>query len=83
MIGNQIIIIPDNINYDDYTQNYGDLGKMIFTMYVLSSYDAYPDNQIPAIQSSFAIYGFFILFIFLNVFLFVTIPTTILFNSFR
>lgn len=56
---------------------------MIFSMYVLSSYDAYPDNQIPAIQSSFPIYWFFILFIFLNVFLFVTIPTTILFNSFR
>ena len=49
LVGNQVIVIPDNIKFDDYTQNYGDLGKMIFTMYVLSSYDAYPDNQLPAI----------------------------------
>lgn len=56
---------------------------MIFIMYVLSSYDAYPDNQLLAIQNSIYVYWFFILFIFLNVFFFVTIPTTILFNSFR
>ena len=44
LVGNQIIEIPKNIGFDDYTQNYGELGKMIFVMYVLSSYDAYPDN---------------------------------------
>ena len=56
---------------------------MIFIMYVLSSYDGFPETQFPAIRESFGIYWFFILFIFLNNFLFLTIPTTILFNSFR
>lgn len=49
----------------------------------MSSYDAYPDNQMVAIKTSLWIYGLFIIFIFLNVFFFVTIPTTVIFYSFR
>lgn len=49
----------------------------------MSTYDAYPDNQLIAIRQSTWIYAFFVIFIFLNVFFFVTIPATIVFNSFR
>lgn len=49
----------------------------------MSTYDSYPDNQLIAIRQSIYIYAFFVIFIFLNVFFFVTIPATIVFNSFR
>lgn len=52
-------------------------------MYILSSYDAYPDNQLVLIENQEWIYAIFIVFIFLNFFFFVTIPTSILFNSFN
>lgn len=52
-------------------------------MYVLGSYDNYPDNQTPAIQYSEGNYAFFIIFIFLNMFLFVLVPGTIIYNKFR
>ena len=83
IVANQVIQIPKGEEYDSFSDNYTELGKTIFIMYVLSSYDSYPDNQNIAIRQSLWIYGLFILFIFLNVFFFVTIPTTILFNSFR
>jgi len=38
-------------NVDPYKNNYSDLGKMIFVVYVLATYDSYPDNQILAIQN--------------------------------
>jgi hypothetical protein len=44
MVANQVIEIPESVKFDDFTENYGDLGKMIFIIYVMSSYDAYPDN---------------------------------------
>lgn len=49
----------------------------------MSSYDAYPDNQLVGIRTSLWVYAYFICFIFLNVFFFVTIPATIVYNSFR
>lgn len=51
-------------------------------MYILSTYDAYPDNQTILIKNTPWIYAIFIIFIFLNFFFFVAIPTSILFNSF-
>ena len=83
VIANQVIEIPEGTEYDKFRDNYSSLGKCIFVFYVLSSYDSYPDNQMVAIKQSMWIYAFFIFFIILNVFFFVTIPTTILFNSFR
>lgn len=83
IIANQVIEIPEGTQYDRFRDDYTGLGKCIFIIYVMSSYDSYPDNQIVAIRQSLWIYAFFIFFIFLNVFFFVTIPTTILFNSFR
>lgn len=52
-------------------------------MYVLTTFDAYPDNQLVAIRVTIWIYAFFILFIFLNALFFVTIPTNILLNSIK
>lgn len=56
---------------------------MVFIVYVTGTYDAYPDNQIPAIQSSTYYYAFFILFIFLNMFIFSSIPGSLIFDKFR
>lgn len=66
-----------------YTNNYRELDKTIFIIYVMSTYDSYPDNQIVGIRTSLWVYAYFICFIFLNVFFFVTIPATIVYNSFR
>jgi hypothetical protein len=83
IVGNQLIVIEPNDKLDNYSQNYGELGKYIFVLYVMSSYDSYPDNELPAIRNQPYIYIFFITFIFMNVLFFVTIPTTIIFNSFK
>lgn len=52
-------------------------------MYVLTTFDAYPDNQLVAIRINIWIYAFFIIFIFLNALFFVTIPTNLLLNSIK
>lgn len=69
--------------YDNFTGNYPELGKAIFIMYVLTTFDAYPDNQLVAIRINIWIYAFFIIFIFLNALFFVTIPTNVLLNSIK
>jgi len=56
---------------------------MIFITYVTATYDSYPDNQIRAIQNSELNYMFFIVFIFLNMFLFSSIPGSLIYNKFR
>lgn len=57
---------------------------MSFLIYVLASYDAWPDYEILAVTSgSKWYYVFFVAFIFLNCFYFVTIPTTVIFASFK
>ena len=63
--------------------NYGDFGKMSFLIYVLASYDAWPDYELKAVDASQWNYVLFVSFIFLNSFYFVTIPTTVIFNSFK
>ena len=81
IIANQFIVFPPNQVYDNFTGNYGALGKAIFIMYVLTTFDAYPDNQLVAIKINIWNYAFFIVFIFLNAIFFVTIPTNILLSS--
>lgn len=49
----------------------------------MSTFDSYPDNQLIAIQMNIWIYALFIVFVFMNVLIFVTIPTNILTNSVR
>ena len=83
IMANQFIEFPPNQVYDNYTGNYPELGKAIFIMYVLTTFDAYPDNQLVAIRINTWIYAFFIIFIFLNALFFVTIPTNILLNSIK
>lgn len=50
-------------------------------MYVLTTFDSYPDNQLVAIRLHMWLFGFFIVFIFMNALFFVTIPANVLFNS--
>lgn len=79
----ELIELPLDVAVDDYKNNYGELGKMIFITYVLGTYDAYPDNQLPAIRSQLYYYWLFILFIFLNMFIFSSIPGSLIFDIFR
>lgn len=83
IVGNQIINLPPDMTYDKYNSNYYDLGKMSFLIYVLASYDAWPDYELKAVDASKWYYPFFVAFIFLNCFYFVTIPTTVIFASFK
>lgn len=83
VIANQFIDLPPNAEVDRFTDNYPELGKAIYVMYVLTSFDSYPDNQLVGIKNRLWIYGFFIIFIFLNAIFYVTIPTNILVNSIR
>ena len=83
LIGSQMMQIQPGIQLDPYKNKFNDLDKMVFIMYVTGTYDAYPDNQVPAIQSSTYYYAFFILFIFLNMFIFSSIPGSLIFDKFR
>ena len=56
---------------------------MIFITYILGTYDSYPDNQLPAIEENTWYYCMFILYIFLNMFIFSSIPGSIIFDKFR
>ena len=56
---------------------------MIFITYILGTYDSYPDNQIPAIEENNWYYCMFILYIFLNMFIFTSIPGSLIFDRFR
>lgn len=55
----------------------------MFLMYVLSTYDAWPDLEMPVLNVSSWYYAFFITFMFLNMLYFITIPVTFIFASFR
>lgn len=68
---------------DPYREDYRDYLKAFFILYVMSSYDSYPDNQLIAIRQKEWYYAIFLIFIVLNVFFFVVIPAALIFNSFR
>lgn len=71
------------INFDELKMNYNDLGRMIYQVYAVGTYDFYPDNQILAVQNYQPNYIFFIVFIFFNLFLFTPIPGGLIYNKFR
>jgi hypothetical protein len=71
------------INFDELKANYNDLGRMIYQVYAVGTYDFYPDNQILAVQNYQPNYIFFIVFIFFNLFLFTPIPGGLIYNKFR
>lgn len=56
---------------------------MIFMIYVTATYDSYPDNQILAVQNYMPNYIYYIVFIFANMFLFSSIPGSIIYIKFR
>lgn len=68
---------------DPYKNDYANLPHMIFIVYVTATYDSYPDNQFLAVQNYEPNYIFFIVFIFLNMFLFSSIPGSLVYNKFR
>ena len=68
---------------DPYQSDYLSLGRMIFITYVTATYDSYPDNQLFAVQNYEPNYIFFIVFIFLNMFIFSSIPGSLVYNKFR
>lgn len=70
-------------NVDPYKNNYSNLSKMIFVVYVLATYDSYPDNDILAVQNFEPNYIYFIVFIFANMFLFSSIPGSLIYLKFR
>jgi hypothetical protein len=74
-------IFPQNV--DPYKTNYLDLGRMIFMVYVTATYDSYPDNQILVIQNYEPNYIYYIIFIFCNMFLFSSIPGSLIYIKFR
>jgi hypothetical protein len=82
LVGNVLIEVPEGTATDSFTNNYSSLGHMIFIMYVTGSYDAFPDNQLLAFSISQWFEIFFLLFVFLNMFLFSSIPGSLLFDCF-
>lgn len=87
IVGTVFIHMPESAkqkaDYDPILNNYQELSRMIFITYITGTHDSYPNNQLPAIQANIYYYGFFIGFIFLNMFLFTSIPGSLLFDCFR
>lgn len=74
------------IEYSDpkyYYENYKDLGNSIFLMYVLTTFDNYPDSQQNILKTGLWIYPFFIVYILLIALLFAAIPINIIMDSIK
>ncbi len=83
ILGTQLVNIPASSQYDWYKNNDTSVGQASFMFYILASFDSWPDYWELAIDQSKWIYILYVSFIFLNFFYFVTIPTTVMFNSFK
>ena len=90
LIGNRSLTIDpyfrdaqNPMTIDPYQNDYESLSRMIFSMYILSSFDNYPDNEWFSIQNYKPNFIFFVVFIFLNYFLFTIIPGSLVYNKFR
>lgn len=68
---------------DPYLNNYNDLGRMIYHMYGVATYDFYPDMQLLSVQNYEPNYIFYIIFVFFNMFLFASIPGAVIYNKVR
>jgi hypothetical protein len=82
-IGSIIIRLPPGTQYDPMQSDYSNFFQMSFLLYVVSSYDTYPDYQMVALKVSLYYYIFWITFIFMNALFFVNIPNTFIFMSFK
>lgn len=83
IVGSQIIELAPGTQFDWFKNNYNNVGQTSFLLYILASFDSWPDYWTIAVDSSRWYYIFFVAFIFLNFFYFVTIPTTVMFSSFK
>jgi hypothetical protein len=83
ILGSQIIELPSGTQFDWFKNNYNEIGQTGFLLYILASFDSWPDYWTLAVDSSRWYYLFYVAFIFLNFFYFVTIPTSVMFNSFK
>lgn len=90
IIGNKSLVIDPNLhdplypqNVDPYKTNYLALDKMILITYVTATYDAYPDNQILALQNYQPNYIFFVVLIVMNFFLFSSVPGEMIYSNLR
>jgi hypothetical protein len=90
VLGNRALTFDPNFkdpnfpqNVDPYKTNFSELSRMIFMVYVTATYDSYPDNQILVIQNYMPNYIYYIVFIFANMFLFSSIPGSIIYIKFR
>lgn len=90
LLGNRALTYDPNFKdpnfpqvVDPYKTNFGDLGRMIFMVYITATYDSYPDNQILIIQNSEPNYFYYIAFIFANMFIFSSIPGSLIYIKFR
>lgn len=68
---------------DFYKMNYSNLGSMIFMVYVTATFDSYPDNQVLVIQNYELNVIYYYVFIFANMFIFSSIPGSLIYNKFR
>jgi hypothetical protein len=71
------------LKMDPYISNYGELKTMIFNVYAMATYDYFPDHQLLAVQNYQPNYIYFIVFVFFNMFLFASIPGSLIYNKFR
>ena len=83
IVGTQLINFPPGTQFDYYKTNYDNVGQASFIFYILASFDSWPDYWELVVDQSKWYYIYFVAFIFLNYFYFVTIPTTVMFNSFK
>jgi hypothetical protein len=90
LIGNKALVIDPNfqdpnypITFDPYKTNYGSLRQMIFIVYVTATFDSYPDNQLLSIQNYEPNHLYYIIFIFMNMFLFSSIPGSLIYLRYR
>lgn len=83
MAANQFIHIPPDKQSAYYYENYNDLGNSIFLMYVLTTFDEYPNNQREIVKLNIWIYAFYIVYILLIALLFAAIPINILMDSIK
>lgn len=90
LLGNRALTFDPNYRDESYPQyvdpyktNYLDLSRMIFMVYVTATYDSYPDNQLLVIQNYEPNYIYYIVFIFCNMFLFSSIPGSLIYIKFR
>jgi len=82
-MGTEILAVDESLPHNNYSEEYTDLGKMIFIMFINASTDAYPDINFQAIRQSPWNYTYFYVFELINSFIFALIPGSLVYYTFR